>query len=231
MVTQQPLFPLADMPDVELEQPGGTHVTVDVAFAAAERSQLDSTSRAAITSAVEIVTSGRSNSRPVCASCSDVYFACGSAVAGVDRARGRFDRDRDRQGLRLCRHGAKSGLSDVLDPVRHLGDLSLQLWLGRTSCAAGRHDRCLGGDLASEHAVQRACSSQDEPRDHRLFGGAAEDPSGLHGGWPAGLGCTGLAFDQLDLERASVGRSERIALGCPRREISRTRLESPRERR
>src|SRR5205085_412446 len=111
----------------------------------------------------------------------------------------------------------------------HPGDLSLQLWLGRTSCAARRHDRCLGGDLASEHAVQRACSSQDEQRDHRLLGGEAEDSSGPHATWPAGLGSTGLAFDQLDLERARVGRSERIALWIQASRISNTRLESPRE--
>jgi hypothetical protein len=50
--------------------------------------------------------------------------------------------------------------------------------------------------------------------------------------WPVGLGCTGLAFDQLELdgERGLV-----VANGSrfwrPRREISSTRLESPRERR
>jgi hypothetical protein len=37
-----------------------------------------------------------------------------------------------------------------------------------------------------------------------------------HTEWPAGLGCTGLAFDQLELDRrARVGRSERIALLAP----------------
>jgi thymidylate synthase len=64
MMIKQPLFPLVDTPDVDLEQAGGTNVAVDKTFAAAERIQLDSTSRAAITSAVDIVTSGRSNSRP-----------------------------------------------------------------------------------------------------------------------------------------------------------------------
>ena len=52
-----------------------------------------------------------------------------------------------------------------------------------------------------------------------------------HATWPAGFGCNGLAFDQLDLERARVGRSERIALRMPAPQISSTRLESPRERR
>ena len=189
---------------------------VDEAFTAAERIQLDSTSRAAITSAVDIVTSRRSNSRPACASCSDINFACADcAVAGLGRVRGRSDRDRDRQGLRLWRHGVKSAPNDVLESLRNLGDLSPQLRLGRTSCAARRHDRCLRHDLASEHAVQRACSSQDEQRDHRLLGGEAEDSSGLHATWPAGLGWTGLAFDQIDLERARVGRNERIAPWVP----------------
>jgi hypothetical protein len=41
------------MPDVDLEQTGGTNVAVDETFTAAKRIQLDSTSRAAITSAVE----------------------------------------------------------------------------------------------------------------------------------------------------------------------------------
>jgi len=63
MMTKQPLFPLADTPDVDLEQAGGTNVAVDETFATAERIQLDGTSRAAITSAVDIVTSGRSDSR------------------------------------------------------------------------------------------------------------------------------------------------------------------------
>jgi hypothetical protein len=41
--------------------------------------------------------------------------------------------------------------------------------------------------------------------------GVTITPSG-----PAGLGCTGLAFDQLELDRrARVGRSERIALLAP----------------
>lgn len=57
-------------------------------------------------------------------------------------------------------------------------------------------------------------------------------PSGLHAGWPAGLGGTGLAVDQLDPDRE---RGLAVANGsrfwCPRREISSTRLESPRERR
>jgi hypothetical protein len=98
MMTKQPLFPLVDTPDVDLEQAGGTNVAVDETFAAAERIQLDSTSRAAITSAVDIVTSDRSNSRPACASCSDIYFAYAEcAVAALDRVRGRPDRDRDRQ--------------------------------------------------------------------------------------------------------------------------------------
>ena len=51
-MTRQPLFPLADTPDVDLEQAGGTNVAVGETFAAAERIQLDSTSLAAITSAV-----------------------------------------------------------------------------------------------------------------------------------------------------------------------------------
>ena len=86
MMTPEPLFPLADTPDVDLQQAGGTNVAVDETFTAAERIQLDSTSRAAITSAVDIVTSGRSNSRPACASCSDIHFAYAEcAVAGVDR--------------------------------------------------------------------------------------------------------------------------------------------------
>ena len=49
MMTKQPLFPLVDAADVDLEQAGGTNVAVDETFAAAERIQLDSTSRAAIT--------------------------------------------------------------------------------------------------------------------------------------------------------------------------------------
>lgn len=127
-----------------------------------------------------------------------------------DRVRGRSDRDRDPRGLLLWRHRAKSPLSDGLEPVRHLGELPL--WPGRTSCEARRHDRCLRGVLASQHAVQRACSSQDEQHDHPLLGGDREDASGLRARWPAGLACTWLAVDQLDLEGARVGRSERIAL-------------------
>jgi hypothetical protein len=89
MMTKQPLFPLADTPDVDLEQAGGTNVAVDETFATAERIQLDSTSRAAITSAVDIVTSGRSNSRPACATCSDVYLFImfHTSMAGPGRAR------------------------------------------------------------------------------------------------------------------------------------------------
>ena len=35
MMTKQPLFPLADTPDVDLEQAGGTNVAVDETFATA----------------------------------------------------------------------------------------------------------------------------------------------------------------------------------------------------
>jgi hypothetical protein len=48
MVTKQPLFPLADTPDVDLEQAVGTNVAVNETFATAERIQLDSTSRGAM---------------------------------------------------------------------------------------------------------------------------------------------------------------------------------------
>ena len=213
-MTKQPLFPLADTPDVDLEQTGDANVAVDETFTAAGGIQLDSISRAAIMSAVNVVTSGRSNSRPACASYSEIYFSyAGCAVAGVDRVRGRSDRDRDPRGLLLWRHRAKSPLSDGLEPVRHLGELPL--WPGRTSCEARRHDRCLRGVLASQHAVQRACSSQDEQHDHRLLSGDREDARGLRARWPAGLARTWLAVDQLDLEGARVGRSERIALWVP----------------
>ncbi len=37
MMTRHPLFPLADTPDVDLEQAGGTNVAVDETFATAER--------------------------------------------------------------------------------------------------------------------------------------------------------------------------------------------------
>jgi hypothetical protein len=37
MMTTHPLFPLADTPDVDLEQAGGTNVAVDETFATAER--------------------------------------------------------------------------------------------------------------------------------------------------------------------------------------------------
>ena len=132
---------------------GDANVAVDETFTAAERIQLDSTSRAAITSAVNVVTSGRSNSRPACASCSDIYFAyAGCAVAGVDSVRGRSDRDRDPRGLLLWRHRAKSPLSDGLEPVLHLGELPL--WPGRTSCPALRHDRCLRGVLAVDQPAR-----------------------------------------------------------------------------
>ena len=52
-----------------------------------------------------------------------------------------------------------------------------------------------------------------------------------HAEWPAGLGCTGLALDQLDVEgeRGAVANGSRF--GRPRREISSTRSESPREQR
>jgi hypothetical protein len=36
MMTRHPLFPLADTPDVDLEQAGGTNVAVDETFATAE---------------------------------------------------------------------------------------------------------------------------------------------------------------------------------------------------
>jgi hypothetical protein len=55
MMTKQPVFPLADTPDVDLEQAGGTNVVGGETFATAERIQFDSTSRAAITSAVHRV--------------------------------------------------------------------------------------------------------------------------------------------------------------------------------
>jgi hypothetical protein len=89
MMTKQPLFPLADTPDVDLEQAVGTTVAVGETFATAERIQLDSTSRAAITSAVDIVTSGRSNSRPACATCSDIYLSIlfHANMAGMRRTR------------------------------------------------------------------------------------------------------------------------------------------------
>jgi hypothetical protein len=45
MMTEQILFPLADTPDVDLEQAGGTNVAVDETFATAQRIQVDSTSR------------------------------------------------------------------------------------------------------------------------------------------------------------------------------------------
>ena len=56
-------------------------------FPAAERIQLDSTSRAAIASAVDIVTSGVSNSRPASASC-----RTGLAFANLDLERARVGR-------------------------------------------------------------------------------------------------------------------------------------------
>ena len=148
-MTKQPLFPLADTPDVDLEQTGDANVAVDETFTAAEGIQLDSTSRAAIMSAVNVVTSGRSNSRPACASYSEIYFAyAGCAVAGVDMVRGRSDRDRDRQGLLLWRHRAKSALSDVLEPVRHLGDLSLNCgWVAQ----AARHGDTIDVSGAISH--------------------------------------------------------------------------------
>jgi len=54
------LFPPADTPDVDLEPAGGTNVTGGETFATAGRIQLDSTSRAAITSAGDRV-GGRSD--------------------------------------------------------------------------------------------------------------------------------------------------------------------------
>jgi hypothetical protein len=42
MMTKQPLFPLADTSDVDLEQAGGKNVAVDETFATAERIQLAS---------------------------------------------------------------------------------------------------------------------------------------------------------------------------------------------
>ena len=60
MMTRQPLFPLADTPDVDLGQAGGTNVAGGETFATAERIQLDSTSRAAITSGADRVR-GRSD--------------------------------------------------------------------------------------------------------------------------------------------------------------------------
>jgi hypothetical protein len=48
------LFPLAYTPDVDLDQAGGRNAAVDETFTAAERVQLDRTSRAAITSAVDM---------------------------------------------------------------------------------------------------------------------------------------------------------------------------------
>lgn len=105
-MTQQPVFPLAHAPDVDLEQEAVQTWTVDETFTAPEQIQLDRTSRAAITSAVDIVACGRSKSRSGGASCNDVYFADAEcAVAVVDRVRGRSDRDRDRQGLLPWRHG------------------------------------------------------------------------------------------------------------------------------
>lgn len=53
MMTRQPVFPLADRPDVDREQGGGTNVADGETFATAERIQRDSTSRAAIMSAVD----------------------------------------------------------------------------------------------------------------------------------------------------------------------------------
>jgi hypothetical protein len=53
-----------------------------------------------------------------------------------------------------------------------------------------------------------------------------------HAEWPPGLSCTGLAFDQLELDRErglAVANGSRV--WRQRREISSTRLESPRERR
>jgi hypothetical protein len=44
MMTKQPVFPLADTPDVDLEQAGGTNVAGGETFATAERIQFDSTS-------------------------------------------------------------------------------------------------------------------------------------------------------------------------------------------
>lgn len=54
-MTKQPVFPLADTPDIDLEQAGGTNVAGGETFATAGRIQFDSTSRAAITSAVDRV--------------------------------------------------------------------------------------------------------------------------------------------------------------------------------
>jgi hypothetical protein len=48
-MTEQTLFPLADTPDVDLRQAGGTNVAVDETFATAQRIQLDSTSQDAFT--------------------------------------------------------------------------------------------------------------------------------------------------------------------------------------
>jgi hypothetical protein len=69
MMTKQPVFPLADTPDVDLEQAGGTNVAGGETFATAERIQFDSTSRAAVTSAVARVRgpSGRIVIVSVCA--------------------------------------------------------------------------------------------------------------------------------------------------------------------
>jgi hypothetical protein len=100
MMTKQPVFPLAETPDVDLDQAGGTNVAGGETFATAERIQRDSTSRAAIASA-------------------------------VDRVRGPSDRDRDRQRLTPVEACDKTVLGRVLEPVRHLGEHSLQLWLGR----------------------------------------------------------------------------------------------------
>jgi hypothetical protein len=51
MMTKQPVFPLADTPDVDLEQARRTSVAGGETFATAERIQFDSELRAAITSA------------------------------------------------------------------------------------------------------------------------------------------------------------------------------------
>ena len=74
MMTRQPLFLLADTPDVDLEQAGGTNVAVgrDVRHGGADPARQHIPG--AITSAVDIVSSGRSNSRPARAACSDIYL-------------------------------------------------------------------------------------------------------------------------------------------------------------